>query len=106
MHAEPLAPGCVVDLDLRRLHRHEVARLPGPRELLDLLTREPPGPDLLECPVLLLVAALVEVEHPRVRRALLVVAVARRERDREAGEVSPVHVALEDLPRKRALADA
>ena len=78
---EPLAARSVVELDLRRLDAEEVARLPGPREVLELLAGDAARPDLLERPVLFGGAALVEVEHPAPRRAFLVVAVARGHRD-------------------------
>src|SRR6266508_2761669 len=105
-HAEPLAPGRVVDLDLRGAHGDEVARLPGPREVLHLPALGSAGPDLLERPPLLVVAAFVDVEQERPGRALLVVAVARRERDAEPGQVRVAYAPVDDLPREGALADS
>src|SRR3954451_24186453 len=104
--AQPLPPPRVLDLELDRPDAHEVARLPGPREVLQRVPAAPPRPDLLEREPLLVGGAAVEVQDPRPRRALLVVAVARRHRARQAGEVDPVRFSLLDDPREHAEAEA
>src|SRR5439155_3559700 len=103
---EPPAARRVVDLDLRRTDSDEVARLPRPGEMLELLALEPAGPDLLERSVLLFATALVEVERPRPRRPFLAVVIAVRDDDSEAGEARLACVTLGDLPGERPLADA
>jgi hypothetical protein len=105
-HPEPLATRRVVELDQRRLHVEQVARLPRPREVLDLLAGDSPGPDLLERLMLVGRSALVEVEDPAPRRSVLVVAVASRHHDSQVGQVEAAGFAVDDLPAERALADA
>src|SRR5205085_10407857 len=51
------------------------------------------------------VAALVDIEPERPRRAVLVVAVPNREHDAEPRDVGLVGAAFGDRPRQRAFAD-
>src|SRR5205809_4019744 len=95
----------MVELDLGRPGGKQVAGLPRPREVLELLPSDAPRPDLLEDVVLLACAALVEEEQPAPRRALLVVAVAGGQDDSQIGQVQPVGLALDDLPAECAVAD-
>ena len=106
LDAEPAAARRVVDLDLRRLDAEQVARLPRPGEMVELASGDASGPDFFERPVLFGRPSLVQVEDPAPGRAFLVVAVASRQRDSEAGEVGLIRVAVDDLPVQRAEADA
>ena len=104
-HAKPALVRRVVDLDLRRFPGDEVARLPGPGEVLELVAGQVAGPDLFQHLVLLGRAAVIHVQDPRPGRPLLVVAVARCESDAEIGEIRSVGLSVEDLPRERAETD-
>jgi hypothetical protein len=95
----------VIDLDLRRLDVDEVACLPGPGKVLELLAGDPAAPDLLDGELLVRTRPLVDVEDPRPRRTVLVVAVAGCKRDVQAGEIGFVRRAVDDLPREGAFTD-
>src|SRR3954454_7064112 len=103
---QPLAATGVVDVDLDRPHRDQLARLPHPRKVLLRVAAEPAGEDAFERGALLLGRARVEVQHPRPRRPRLAVAVAERERDRKPGDVEAVDGTVLDQPRQDAHADA
>ena len=105
LDAEPAAARRVVDLDLRRLDAEQVARLPRPGEVVDLASGDASGPDFFERPVLFGRPSVVQVEDPAPGRAFLVVAVASRQRDSDAGKVGLIRVAVDDLPVQRAQAD-
>jgi hypothetical protein len=103
---QPLAPLCVVDVNVDRPDGNEFARLPRPRKVGFHVAAETTREDSLERGALLAGRPRVDVQHPRPGRARLVVAVAAGERDGEAGEVGAVRIALLDQPREDTHADA
>src|SRR6185369_15822123 len=82
-----------------------VRRLPDPRALLLRRAAELAGQDRGERLALRLVAAVVDVEAVRPRRARLVVVVAAHEHGGEAGEVDVAGMAVAHDPRQCAGAD-
>src|SRR3954452_1821855 len=103
--AEPAAPRRVIDLDRGGPHLHEVARLEGPRELLQCGAAGFAGVDGLERRALRLVRGIFEVQHEVPRRAGLIVVVARDDDDPPAAEVGLAGAAVDDLPRQGTEAD-
>ena len=105
-YPEALAVPGVLDVDLDRSYRNELARLPGPREMPKGVAAQPAGEDTLERGALLLGGRGVEIQRPRPRRAGLVVAVAAGQRDRQPGKVCAVRFAVLDQPRQHPHAHA
>src|SRR5438067_9611117 len=105
-YPQALAPAGVIDRDLHRSHRNKLACLPCPRKMALGVAPEPTSEDSLKRGALLLRSAHIEVQHPRPRRAWLVVVVAARQRNREVGQVNAVRLAILNQPRKNPHADA
>ena len=74
--------------------------------MLEHVAAAPAGEDLRQRLALARVAALIQEERERPRRALDVVAVARGEDDAHSPEIDPVGFTLLDRPRERELADS
>src|SRR5438876_9051199 len=96
--AEPAAPRCVVDLDLRALDAERIGGLERPRELALRRATERAAVDRRDRVDLLVGRALVDVEEVAPRRARLVVVVARRHDDSEVLQVDIAGTPLEDPP--------
>src|SRR3954471_7003616 len=105
-YPEALAMAGVLDVDLDRSYRDELARLPRPREMPKGVAAQPAGEDALKRGALLVGCRGVEIQRPRPRRAGLVVAVAAGQCDRQPGKVGAMHCALLDQPRQHAHAHA
>src|SRR4051812_6057398 len=102
--ARPLADAklLAVELDLRRPHVDDEARLAHPRQPQDPLASRATEEDRLEGGALLRVAGLVDIEDERPRRARLVVVVAAGERHVQSAEVYPLEGAVGDAPAQEA----
>jgi uncharacterized protein len=102
--AQEAAARRVVELDVRRRHGDELARLPRPRELHHRRAAERAAPDVHERGALRVRAAVVEVERPAPRRARLVVAVPDHHRDGETRDRLVADRPPLDPPRQDARA--
>ena len=103
---QPVAVPVRLELDPARAHLDELALLPDPRQQAHMRPAEPAEEQILERLPLPLVAALVDVEEDRPRRARLVVVVRDHERDEQAVHVDLADPALLDPPAEDAVADA
>src|SRR5262249_57249873 len=87
---EPLSATAVIDLDLNRADREQLAGLPRPREVRLGVAAQSPAENPLERLPLFLGRSRVEIEDPAPGRALLVVAVANGQSNRLPGHVDSV----------------
>ena len=103
--SKPALLPLVVVLDPGTADCEQVARLPGPGEVVEHWTAQVAGEDLGECVPLLDVAAVVNENDEVVWRPRLVVAVAHREHDAEIREVDLSGPPIFDPPKENTGAD-
>src|SRR5205085_1573420 len=103
---QALATARVIDRHLHRSHRNKLACLPCPRKMALGIAPEPTTEDSFKRGTLLLRSARMQVQNPCPRRARLVVVVAARQRNRQAGQVNAIRLAILNQPRKNPHADA